>query len=158
VQAAAGHPLTVYGQGGQTRGFLNIRDTIRCIELACLNPSNPGECRVFNQFTEQFSVLELARMVQQAARKMGIRAEIDHLPMPRVEAEQHYYNARHSKLIDLGLRPHYLNDSLIDSLLDVAVKYQNRVDISQFLPQVNWKEARNRRSRTVVAPAAAAGN
>jgi UDP-sulfoquinovose synthase len=149
AQAAVGHPLTVYGQGGQTRGFLDIRDTVRCIELACLNPANPGECRVFNQFTEQFSVLELAHMVQAAGRKMGLEVEIDHLPGPRVEAEQHYYNARHSKLIDLGLKPHYLSESLLDSLMNIAVKYQDRVDISAFLPQVNWRSSHNRRSRTL---------
>jgi UDP-sulfoquinovose synthase len=149
IQAAVGHPLTVYGQGGQTRGFLDIRDTVRCVELACLNPANPGECRVFNQFTEQFSVLELAHMVQAAGRKMGLEVEIDHLPGPRVEAEQHYYNARHSKLIDLGLKPHYLSESLLDSLMNIAVKYQDRVDISAFLPQVNWRSSRNRRSRTL---------
>ena len=87
VQAAVGHPLTVYGKGGQTRGFLDIRDTVRCIEIACLNPAAPGECRVFNQFTEQFSVLELAQMVQAAGQKMGMPVEIDHLADPRVEAE-----------------------------------------------------------------------
>jgi UDP-sulfoquinovose synthase len=152
VQAATGHPLTVYGAGGQTRGFLNIKDTVRCIELACLKPAKPGECRVFNQFTEQFSVLELAQLVQGAARKMGMHAEIDHLATPRVEAEQHYYNAKHSKLIDLGLRPHYLSDTLIDSLMNIAVKYHDRVDISLFLPQVNWKSAHNRRCRPL-APA-----
>ncbi len=103
IQAAAGHPLTVYGKGGQTRGFLDIRDTVRCIEIACLNPANPGECRVFNQFTEQFSVLELAEMVQAAAWKLGMRVDIEHLAGPRVESEEHYYNAKHSKLIDLGL-------------------------------------------------------
>src|ERR1035438_9842598 len=143
VQAVTGHPLTVYGKGGQTRGFLDIRDTVRCIELACLNPAKAGECRVFNQFTEQFSVLELARMVEAASRKMGLHVDVDHLPDPRVEAEQHYYNAKHSKLLDLGLQPHYLNDSLLDSLMNIAVKYQDRVDTSTFLPQVNWRNARN---------------
>src|SRR5579863_1603534 len=103
AQAASGHPLTVYGKGGQTRGFLDIRDTVRCIELACLNPAAPGECRVLNQFTEQFSVLELAHMVRTAARQMGLPVTIEHLPTPRVEAEEHYYNAKHSRLIDLGL-------------------------------------------------------
>ncbi len=156
VQAATGHPLTVYGQGGQTRGFLDIRDTVRCIELACLNPAEPGECRVYNQFTEQFSVLELAQMVQSAALKMGLQVEIDHMATPRVEAEQHYYNAKHSKLIDLGLRPHYLSDSLLDSLMNIAVKYQDRVDISLFLPQVSWKNTRNRRCRPLTARAVAA--
>src|SRR5574337_845714 len=96
----------VYGKGGQTRGFLDIRDTVRCIEIACANPAAPGECRVYNQFTEQFSVLELAQMVKAAGKKMGLKVEIDHLPDPRVEAEAHYYNAKHSKLVDLGLRPH----------------------------------------------------
>jgi UDP-sulfoquinovose synthase len=154
VQAVTGHPLTVYGKGGQTRGFLDIRDTVRCIELACLNPANAGECRVYNQFTEQFSVLELARMVQSAARKMGMHVDVDHLDDPRVEAEQHYYNAKHSKLLDLGLQPHYLNDSLLDSLMNIAVKYQDRVDTSTFLPQVNWRKARNRRSKPLAAIAA----
>jgi len=156
IQAATQHPLTVYGKGGQTRGFLNIRDTVRCIELACVNPAKPGECRVFNQFTEQFSVLELAQLVRTAAQSIGIRVEIDHLPAPRVEAEQHYYHAQHSKLIDLGLQPHYLDDSLIESLLNIAVKYQDRVDISLFLPQVNWRNARNRRSRPLAARTVAA--
>ena len=156
VQAAAGHPLTVYGKGGQTRGFLDIRDTVRCIELACLNPAQPGECRVFNQFTEQFSVLELAQMVQAAAQKLGLEVEIDHLPDPRVEAEEHYYNAKHSKLIDLGLQPHFLSDSLLDSLMNIAVKYHDRIDISQFLPQIKWREARNPRSRRWTAQAAVA--
>jgi UDP-sulfoquinovose synthase len=142
VEAAAGHPLTVYGKGGQTRGFLDIRDTIRCIELACLNPAGAGECRVFNQFTEQFSVQELARLVQAAAAKMGLKVEVRHLPDPRVEAEEHYYNARHSKLIDLGLRPHYLSESLLDSLINIAVKYRERIDGSLFLPRVKWREAR----------------
>jgi UDP-sulfoquinovose synthase len=156
VQAATGHPLTVYGKGGQTRGFLNIQDTVRCIELACLNPANAGECRVYNQFTEQFSVLELAQMVQTVAGKIGLPVDIDHIADPRVEAEQHYYNAKHSKLIDLGLRPHFLSDSLLDSLLNIAVKYQDRVDISLFLPQVNWKNARNRRCRPMATAAIAA--
>ena len=156
IQAATQHPLTVYGKGGQTRGFLNIRDTVRCIELACVTPAKPGECRVFNQFTEQFSVLELAQLVRTAAQSIGIRVEIDHLPAPRVEAEQHYYHAQHSKLIDLGLQPHYLDDSLIESLLNIAVKYQDRVDISLFLPQVNWRNARNRRSRPLAARTVAA--
>src|SRR5206468_1145816 len=87
VQAAVGHPLTVYGKGGQTRGFLDIRDTVKCVELACLNPAAPGECRVFNQFTEQFSVLQLAHMVQAAGKAFGLNVEIKELADPRVEAE-----------------------------------------------------------------------
>ena len=143
AQASVGHPLTVYGKGGQTRGYLDIRDTVRCVELACLKPAGPGECRVLNQFTEQFTVLELARMVQAAGRNLGLHVEIEHLPDPRVEAEEHYYNARHSKLVELGLRPHPLSESLLDSLLNIAIRYQNRVDRSLFLPTVNWRSARN---------------
>jgi len=143
VQAAIGHPLTVYGKGGQTRGFLDIRDTVRCIEIACLNPANPGECRVFNQFTEQFSVLDLAHMVQTAGKKLGLEVQVDHLPDPRVESEEHYFNAKHSKLIELGLEPHFLSDSLLDSLMNVALKYRDRVDSSVMLPRINWRSASN---------------
>jgi UDP-sulfoquinovose synthase len=145
VEAVVGHPLTVYGKGGQQRGFLDIRDTVRCIELACLKPAAPGECRVFNQFTERFSVLELARLVQTAAGKVGLEVEVRHLPDPRVEAEEHYYNAKHSKLIDLGLQPHFLSDSLLDSLLKIAVKYRDRIDTSLIMPSVNWRHTRNNR-------------
>jgi UDP-sulfoquinovose synthase len=156
VQAAAGHPLTVYGKGGQTRGFLDIRDTVRCIEIACLNPAKAGECRVFNQFTEQFSVLELAEMVQAAGWKLGMRVEIEHCTGPRVESEEHYYNAKHSKLIDLGLQPHYLSDSLLDSLMNIAIQYRDRIDTSLFLPQVQWRNPRNERVRHVGAAAVSA--
>jgi len=146
VQAAIGMPLTVYGKGGQTRGFLDIRDTVRCIEIACLNPANKSEFRVFNQFTEQFSVMDLARMVQTAGKKLGMRVEITHLPDPRVEAEEHYYNAKHSKLVELGLVPHLLSDSLLDSLMNIAMKYRDRVDTAMMMPKVNWRSARNERN------------
>ncbi|MBV9940048.1 MAG: NAD-dependent epimerase/dehydratase family protein [Acidobacteriaceae bacterium] len=156
VQAAIGHPLTVYGQGGQTRGFLDIRDTVRCVELACLNPAAPGECRVFNQFTEQFSVLEVAQLVQTAGHKLGLAVEIEHMPDPRVEKEQHYYNAKHSKLIDLGLKPRYLSDSLLDSLMNIALEYRERIDSSVLLPQVNWRSGANERKRQVALTEVAA--
>src|SRR6267378_3963947 len=118
VQAAIGQQLTVYGKGGQTRGFLDIRDTVRCVELACLNPAKPGEFRVFNQFTEQFSVLDLAETVQAVAGQMGLKVEIDHLPDPRVEVE---------------------------SLINIALRYRDRIDASLFAPQVNWRSTQNER-------------
>ena len=145
VQAATGQPLTVYGRGGQTRGFLDIRDTVRCIEITCQNPASRGECRVYNQFTEQFSVLELAKKTQAAGRKLGVEVEIHHLPDPRVEAEDHYYNARHSKLIDLGLRPHFLSESLLDSLMNIAINYRDRVDPTLIMPKVYWRQPQNER-------------
>jgi UDP-sulfoquinovose synthase len=148
VEAAVGHPITVYGAGGQTRGFLDIRDTVRCIEIACLNPPERGEYRVFNQFTEQFSILQLAHLVKAAARKLGLSVELDHVPDPRVELEQHYYNAKHTKLQKLGLKPHLLSDALLDSLLNVALEYRERVDQEQLMPRVNWRNAHNDRRKT----------
>jgi UDP-sulfoquinovose synthase len=138
IQAAIGHPLTVYGKGGQTRGFLDIRDTVRCIEIAIANPAQPGEFRVFNQFTEQFSVGDLALMVKKAGNALGLNVDINNLENPRVEKEEHYFNAKNTKLLDLGLQPHYLSDSLLDSLLNFAIKYQKRVDQQQILPKVSW--------------------
>lgn len=112
---------------------------------------------MFNQFTEQFRVLELARMVKEAAKKLGLKVEIDHLPAPRVELEEHYYNAKHSKLVDLGLHPHNLSESLLDSLLNVAVEYRDRVDSSLFMPRVNWRNARNDRKLTLTAATGVSG-
>jgi len=158
VQAAIGQPLTVYGKGGQTRGFLDIRDTVRCVELACENPAKKGECRVYNQFTERFSVLDLAHMVEAAGKKLGLGVEIDHLPDPRVEAEEHYYNAKHSKLVDLGLEPHLLSDSLLDSLVNIALQYRDRIDASLMLPQVNWREPKNERRMQMSMPTRSAAS
>lgn len=152
VQAAIGHPLTVYGKGGQTRGFLDIRDTVRCIELAVDNPAEKGEFRVFNQFTEQFSVGQLAGLVAEAAGKMGIETRIENVPNPRVEKEEHYYNAKHTGLLDLGLKPHYLGESLLDSLLNIAVEYRDRVDTDHVMPSVDWRTGRSR-ERVMKAPA-----
>jgi UDP-sulfoquinovose synthase len=138
VQAAVGIPLTVYGKGGQRRGFLNIRDTLRCVELAIVNPAQPGEYRVFNQFTETFTVLELAELVVQQARTLGISAEITHLENPRVELEEHHYNPTHTKLLDLGLQPHLLSDELVGSMISTVLRYKERVKPDIILPKVQW--------------------
>ncbi len=140
-QAAIEHPLTVYGRGGQTRGMLDIRDTVRCIELAVENPPEAGEFRVFNQFTEEFSVGQLAEMVAEAAVKLGIRVRVENVANPRVEAEEHYYNAKHTKLLDLGLEPHYLGESLLDSLLNIALEHRERIDPQIIMPRVGWRAA-----------------
>lgn len=151
LQAAIGHSLTVYGQGGQTRGFIDIRDTVRCIELSAVNPPKAGEYRVMNQFTEQFSVSQLAEKVREAAGKLGLTARIEHLPNPRVEKETHYYNAKHSKLVDLGLAPHGLSDGLLDSLLNIALKYRERVNPSVVMPKVDWRQSKNLRGVAAAA-------
>jgi UDP-sulfoquinovose synthase len=138
VQAVVGHPLTVYGKGGQTRGFLNIRDTLECVELAVNNPAGAGEYRVFNQFTESFSVSELAELVQRSGAEVGLDVEIAHLENPRVELEEHYYNPVHTKLLDLGLEPHNLGDELVRSMLTTIERYRDQVIESAIDPQTQW--------------------
>jgi len=139
VQAVAGIPLTVYGRGGQTRGFLNIRDTLRCVELSILNPPQAGEYRVFNQFTETFNVLELAQMVKAQSEKLGLKVQINHLKNPRVEAEQHYYNPKHTKLIELGLQPRLLSDELLQSIVKRVQEHAQRIKKDIILPRVTWE-------------------
>ncbi|MDQ4043528.1 MAG: NAD-dependent epimerase/dehydratase family protein [Actinomycetota bacterium] len=153
VQAAIGHSLTVYGKGGQTRGFLDIRDTVQCVELAILNPPEHGEFRVFNQFTEQFNVRQLAEMVAGAADKLDVEARVENIPNPRVELEDHYYNAKHTKLLDLGLEPHYLSDGLLDSLLNIALEYRDRVDPEVIMPRVDWRTAQSRQPGSITTVA-----
>ena len=144
VQAAVGYPLTVYGKGKQTRGYININDTMRCIELATLNAPKKGEFRVFNQFTERFAVIELAQRVQMVARSMGLdKTEIYPIPNPRIEAEEHYYNAACVHLKNLGLKPNFLTDALIRSLIELVLKYKDRINAEFIKPTVEWKETTN---------------
>ncbi len=153
VQAAIGYPLTVYGKGGQTRGFLDIRDTVRCVETrlpesgasranAASSTSSPSSSRCWNW----------RDMVQSGGQEAGPEGGDRSPADPRVEAEEHYYNAKHSKLIDLGLKPHLLSDSLLDSLMNIALKYRDRIDESLFLPQVNWREPPTSAACTNAAP------
>jgi len=141
VQAVIGTPLTVYGKGGQKRGYLDIRDTLNCVELAVSNPAAPGEFRVFNQFTEQFTVMELAKRVQSVASSVGLDVSIDHLPNPRIEKEEHFYNAKHSKLVDLGLQPHLLSDDLIRDMLRKISSVKDGIDLSVIPPRVQWRSS-----------------
>lgn len=143
VHAAAAYPLTIYGQGQQIRGYLNLRDTIRCIELALLSVPREGEYRVFNQMTEQFSLIQLANMVAKQGKRAGLHTQITHVANPRVEAEQHYYNASHSRLLELGLEPHLLSGTTLDSLIDLALKHRERIDQSLMLPTINWRKTTN---------------
>lgn len=138
VQAVLGHPLTVYGAGGQTRGFLNIRDTLRCVELATLNPAERGEFRVLNQFTEQFTVGELAELVQSSAAEVGYEVEVERIPNPRVELEHHYFNASNRKLLELGLEPHPLGHELVHSMLRIIEQNRDRVIPRAIDPTTKW--------------------
>jgi UDP-sulfoquinovose synthase len=143
LQAVIGHPLTVYGAGHQTRGFLNIRDTIACVELAVANPAERGDFRVFNQFTEQFSVLELAGLVKQAGEHLGYAVEIQHYENPRVEKEEHYYNAVHTKLLDLGLEPTLLGEELVESMIHIIERYKGNAIESSIDPRTRWNPAKS---------------
>jgi UDP-sulfoquinovose synthase len=138
VQAVAGFPLTVYGRGGQTRGYLNLLDTLACIKLAIDNPPAGPDLRILNQFTETFTVNELADRVAQAAGTIGLDVAIDHVPNPRKEKEEHYYNPVHTGLLDLGLRPHLLSDDVLVSMLRTVVKYKDRIDSRKIAPRVSW--------------------
>ncbi|MFL5902047.1 MAG: NAD-dependent epimerase/dehydratase family protein [Solirubrobacterales bacterium] len=152
IQAAIGHPLTVYGKGGQTRGFLDIRDTVRCIELAILNPAEDGEYRVFNQFTEEFSVADLADKVAEASGAFDLDVRIENVSNPRVELEEHYFNATHTRLLDLGLQPHALSGSLLDSLLNIALEHRDRIDERLIRPRVNWRSTHDTVGPAVASP------
>ncbi|GIH14666.1 NAD-dependent epimerase/dehydratase family protein [Rugosimonospora africana] len=138
ILAALGQPLTVYGDGGQTRGLLDIRDTVECIRIAAENPAERGEFRVFNQMTETMSVLEIAKLV---ADLHPNSVDVEHLVNPRVEAESHYYKVTHTGLVELGLQPHLLSDTLLTSLYGIADKYKHRADPAALRPSVRWRAA-----------------
>ncbi|HEY3845202.1 MAG TPA: NAD-dependent epimerase/dehydratase family protein [Acidimicrobiales bacterium] len=139
VQAVMGHPLTVYGAGGQTRGMLHIRDTLACVTLALENPADQGEFRVFNQFTESFSVRDMAEMVKSASSK-PVEIAVG-LANPRVEHEEHYFHAANTKLLDLGLEPHLLSDEVIAGMLSLVERHRDRVDPNAIAPTVQWRSS-----------------
>jgi UDP-sulfoquinovose synthase len=138
VQAVCNEPITPYGRGGQTRGYLNIRDTMACVELALQHPADRGELRIYNQFTEQFTVNELAKKVAQAAAELGYPARIEHVDNPRIEAEEHYYNPKHTKLLELGLEPNLLGPELIRSMLHRVAEHADRIDRAKLVMGVRW--------------------
>ncbi|MBO8132162.1 MAG: NAD-dependent epimerase/dehydratase family protein [Candidatus Marinimicrobia bacterium] len=138
VQAVAGYPLTVYGKGGQTRGYINIKDTINCVRLSMENPPKKGELRIFNQFTETFTVNELAEKVKRVGNEMGLNVRIRHIENPRKEAEEHYYNPKHTGLLELGLQPHYLTDEVIHDMLEAVMEHETRINNSSILRNVRW--------------------
>ncbi|MHB1140949.1 MAG: NAD-dependent epimerase/dehydratase family protein [Sulfuricaulis sp.] len=139
VQAVAGIPLTVYGKGGQTRGYLNLRDTLQCVELAMNNPVEHGEMRILNQFAEQFSVNELADRVQRVGNGMGLNVKVKSIENPRKELEDHYYNAAHSGLLELGLEPHLMTDDVLAVMLEQVIHHKTNIDVQKIMPRVKWK-------------------
>jgi UDP-sulfoquinovose synthase len=140
VQAVAGISLTVYGRGGQARGFLNLKDTLQCVELALRTPAARGELRILNQFTEVYNVRQLAERVQRAGNAMGLAVQLTHLPNPRKEKEEHYYNPTNQGLLDLGLRPEYLTDDVLQDLLARVQQHRSAIDPCRIQPRVRWTD------------------
>lgn len=138
VQAVVGYPLTVYGKGGQTRGYLNIKDTLQCVDMSVLNPAKNRELRIFNQIMETFSANELAEKTQRVGLKLGYDVRIDHLENPRKEAEKHYYNPTYQGLIELGVQPHYLTDEIMESMFRVVERYKDNVRKDVIFKGIKW--------------------
>jgi UDP-sulfoquinovose synthase len=138
VQAVAGYPLTVYGKGGQTRGYLNLQDTLSCVRLSLENSAKAGELRIFNQFTETFTVNQLAERVQEVGNSLGLKVKITRVENPRKEAEEHYYNSAHTGLLDLGLKPHYLNDEVLVKMMELVMKHRGNIQEHQIYRKVKW--------------------
>ena len=139
VQAVAGIPLTVYGGGGQTRGYLNLVDTLECVRLAIEAPSKRGELKIFNQFTETYTVQQLADKVVDAARGLGIKARIQHIENPRFEQEQHYYNPSNDGLLKLGLLPHLLDQDVLSEMIDKIAEHSVQIQEANIQPDVKWR-------------------
>jgi UDP-sulfoquinovose synthase len=145
VQAVSGIPLTVYGKGGQTRGYLNLKDTLQCVQLAAANPVAAGELRILNQFTEQFTVNQLAERVRQAGAELNINVVINHIENPRKELEEHYYNAKHHGLLELGLKPHFMTQETLVEMIEHILRHKAKIDVRKILPRVKWSQTPARR-------------
>jgi UDP-sulfoquinovose synthase len=148
IQAVLGHPLTVYGNGSQTRGLINIVDTVECIRLASETPAERGEFRVFNQMTESMSINRIAQTI---ADEFPGECAIEHVENPRVEIYDHYYNVVHTALESLGLKPTLLSMTLIDHLFDVVERYRDRVDAAAIMPTVKWADTHSDLPQTASA-------
>ena len=138
VQAVVGYPLTVYGKGGQTRGYLNINDTLQCIHQSELNPAKQGELRIFNQITETFSANDLAEKTASVGKELGYDVEVDHIENPRREAEEHYYNPTYQGLIDIGVTPHYLTTEVMAAMFKTVEKYKSTIRQDVIFRGVKW--------------------
>ena len=138
VQAVAGVPLTVYGKGGQTRGYLHLKDTLQCVALAAENPAGPGELKIYNQLTETFTVNDLADRVKRVGDAMGLGVGIKSIENPRKEREEHYYNPAHSGLLDLGLQPNFMTDDVLSAMLERIIAEKDRIDPARIMPRVSW--------------------
>lgn len=138
TQAVVGYPLTVYGKGGQTRGYLNIKDTLQCVYKSFENPADKGELRIFNQIMETFSVNELADLTCKVGKSLGLDVEVQNLENPRKEAEEHYYNPTYHGLLDMGVEPHYLTDKVMTEMFQVVMKHKENIRTDVIFKGVKW--------------------
>lgn len=138
TQAVAGYPLTVYGGGGQTRGYLNIRDTLQCIQKAAETPAQTGELRIFNQIMETLSVNQIAEQTLRVGQARGHNVEIRALENPRKEAEEHYYNPAYQGLQDIGVEPHYLTDQVMDEFFQLVEEFQENIRTDVIFRGIKW--------------------
>jgi len=138
TQAVIGYPLTIYGAGGQTRGYINIKDTLQCVHVSEKNPASNGELKIFNQIMETFSVNELAKIIQRAGNSRGLNVEIKSIPNPRREAEEHYYNPKYSGLKEMGVKPHFLTDEVVNNLIDAVEKYKKNIRKDVIYRGIKW--------------------
>jgi len=131
--------MAVYGKGNQTRGFLNLKDTMKCVYLSATQPAERGQLRIFNQLTELFSVNQLANKVKQIGDKLGYHVTINHIENPRVEKEEHYYNVHYTGLLELGLEPHFLTEEVLENFFTITAKYKDRINKDAFFRGIKWK-------------------
>lgn len=141
-QAVIGHPLTVYGKGGQTRGFLALEDSLQCITILIDNPPDVGEYRVVNQFDEQYRVSELADRVKKIGDKKGLGVEVKRIENPRLEKEEHYYKADHEHLKKLGFKPTRHIDDEINIMLEDLMTFKERIQAKKesIVKVVRWND------------------
>jgi len=149
-QAVIGHPLTVFGGGSQTRGFLPLRDSMQCITLCIENPPHDGEYRVFNQFEEIYSITSLAEAVQSVAKDLGLNVDIRHFDNPRKEADKHYYNPDRQHLVNLGYNPSGDMHSEIKLMLIDLARHRDRILEKKhiLIPDIRW-DGSHRRSEPI---------
>ena len=138
TQAVIGYPLTVYGKGGQTRGYLNIKDTLQCVHQSEQTPAQQGELRIFNQIMETFSANELAEKTARVGKSLGYDVQVDHLDNPRKEAEEHYYNPTYQGLIEIGVEPHYLTDDVMAGIFRSVAKHKDRIRKDIIFRGIKW--------------------
>jgi UDP-sulfoquinovose synthase len=127
TQAIVQHPLTVYGKGGQTRGYINIQDTLQCVHAAEQNPATSGQLNIYNQIMETFTVNDIASMVQEAGNELGHNVKIKQIKNPRIEEEEHYYNPSYQGLVKLGVKPNYLTKDSIQRMMKIVNNYRDNI-------------------------------